>query len=159
MSLATDPNAGDSKQTLAARLEAALKAWAMALPSHMHFNEPNLTMAVSKLSSSVAEIKASGWMYAYMHAVAECGMFYLQAAVASVSDGVFTARRQSQAIENLIVIMDAINQTGREGFSCKYPFSMQRLRWPNFGFQSYSPYSSFLTGRSTLRNRTFLSET
>ncbi|WVQ90096.1 hypothetical protein IAS59_003873 [Cryptococcus gattii] len=121
MSLATDPNAGDSKQTLAARLEAALKAWAMALPSHMHFNEPNLTTAVSKLSSSVAEIKASGWMYAYMHAVAECGMFYLQAAMAPVSDGMFTARRQSQAIENLIVIMNAINQTGREGFSFLFP--------------------------------------
>ncbi|WVQ74396.1 hypothetical protein IAR50_003997 [Cryptococcus sp. DSM 104548] len=121
MALATDPSPGDSKQVFALRLEGALKTWAMGLPQHMHFNEPNLTHAVGKLASQVPEAKTSGWMFAYMHAAAECGMFYLQAAVAPVSDGIVTARRQSQAIENLIVIMDTIGLAGREGSCFVFP--------------------------------------
>jgi hypothetical protein len=61
-----------------------------------------------------------------MHALAECGMFYLQAALASSPvgansgtdgwdmDGVNTAQRQSQAVENLLVILEAIGEKGRQ---------------------------------------------
>ncbi|WVQ81187.1 hypothetical protein IAT38_003309 [Cryptococcus sp. DSM 104549] len=116
MSLATDPHTGDSKTILALRLEAALKSWAAALPRHLHFNEPNLSSSVAKLASPVAEIKTTGFLYAYMHAIAECGMFYLQAAVApQQSDVEGTAHRQRQAVQNLMVIMDTIGQAGREG--------------------------------------------
>ncbi|ODN97268.1 hypothetical protein L198_03831 [Cryptococcus wingfieldii CBS 7118] len=121
MALATDSSSGESKQVFALRLEGALKNWAMSLPRHMHFNESNLTHALGKLASQVPEAKTSGWMYAYMHAAAECGMFYLQAAVAPASDSVVTARRQSQAIENLIVIMDTIGLAGREGSCFVFP--------------------------------------
>ncbi|WWC90977.1 uncharacterized protein L201_005916 [Kwoniella dendrophila CBS 6074] len=123
MTLATDSKTerSESKQNLASRYESALKGWAIALPRHLHFDEHNLSAAVNKLSSSVPEIKITGWMYAYMHAVAECGMFYLQAAVAQYTDGAYTAQRQSQAVDNLTVIMDTIGRNGREGCCFLFP--------------------------------------
>ncbi|WWC63776.1 uncharacterized protein I303_106381 [Kwoniella dejecticola CBS 10117] len=123
MTLATDTQSDRSepKQNLASRYESALKGWALSLPRHLHFDEHNLSAAVSKLASPVAETKMTGWMYAYMHAVAECGMFYLQAAVAQYTDGAYTAQRQSQAVDNLTVIMDTIGKNGREGCCFLFP--------------------------------------
>ncbi|WVW79615.1 hypothetical protein I302_101584 [Kwoniella bestiolae CBS 10118] len=123
MTLATDSKTDRSepKQNLASRYESALKSWAMNLPRHLHFDEHNLSSAVNRLASPVAEIKMTGWMYAYMHAVAECGMFYLQAAVAQFTDGAYTAQRQSQAVDNLTVIMDSIGRNGREGCCFLFP--------------------------------------
>ncbi|OCF78879.1 hypothetical protein I204_00823 [Kwoniella mangroviensis CBS 8886] len=123
MTLATDSKTDRSepKQNLASRYESALKSWAMTLPRHLHFDEHNLSSAVNKLSSPVVETKMTGWMYAYMHAVAECGMFYLQAAVAQFTDGAYTAQRQSQAVDNLSVIMDTIGRNGREGCCFLFP--------------------------------------
>ncbi|WVO15432.1 hypothetical protein L204_103090 [Cryptococcus depauperatus] len=112
----------DAKQIQAARLEDRLKQWAMALPKHLAFDQLNLSTAVRKINSRVGEVKVKGWMYAYMHAIAECGMFYLQA-VTSTSDPRFTAKRQNQAVENLMVIMDAIGEAGREG--CFFATSWQ----------------------------------
>ncbi|WRT69303.1 uncharacterized protein IL334_006287 [Kwoniella shivajii] len=123
MCLATDTKAdrSETKQNLASRYESALKSWAMALPRHLHFDEHNLAAAVSKISSPIVDNKTTGWMYAYMHAVAECGMFYLQAAVAQYTDGTYTAQRQSQAVDNLSVIMDTIGKPGREGCGFLFP--------------------------------------
>ncbi|KAK8844085.1 hypothetical protein IAR55_006879 [Kwoniella newhampshirensis] len=121
MLLATDMKGGGSKSTVAARLESALKTWAMGLPRHLHFDEHNLANAVGMVNSPVLAVKATGWMYAYMHAVAECGMFYLQAAVAQQSEAGHTAQRQSQAVENLTVIMDTIGKAGREGCCFLFP--------------------------------------
>jgi hypothetical protein len=89
--------------------------WALNLPRHLRFDEVNLSAAMTKLASPLAEVALSGWMYAYMHAVAECGMFYLQAAIAQTPGATFTAQRQSQAVENIAVILDALGQRGREG--------------------------------------------
>jgi hypothetical protein len=50
-----------------------------------------------------------------MHAVAECGMFYLQAAVAQQPGASWTAQRQSQAVDNIAVVLDAMGEKGREG--------------------------------------------
>ncbi|WWD21259.1 hypothetical protein CI109_105743 [Kwoniella shandongensis] len=121
MLLAIDTSSNESKPNVASRLESALKSWAMSLPSHLHFNEHNLATAVGMLNSPVVEIKATGWMYAYMHAVAECGMFYLQAVVAQQTEAGHTAQRQSQAVENLTVIMDTIGKAGREGCCFLFP--------------------------------------
>ncbi|OCF38758.1 hypothetical protein I317_07464 [Kwoniella heveanensis CBS 569] len=121
MALATDPKSAETKHGLASRLESSLKSWAMSLPRHLHFDEHNLSAAVTKLSSPVPEVKMTGWLYAYMHAVAECGMFYLQAAVAQQTDATYTAQRQSQAVDNLTVIMDSIGRSGREGCCFLFP--------------------------------------
>ncbi|WVR08862.1 hypothetical protein IAU60_005921 [Kwoniella sp. DSM 27419] len=121
MALATDPKSAETKHGHASHLESSLKGWAMGLPRHLHFDEHNLAAAVAKLGSPIPEVKMTGWLYAYMHAVAECGMFYLQAAVAQQTDAAYTAQRQSQAVDNLTVIMDSIGRTGREGFFFIFP--------------------------------------
>lgn len=69
---------------------------------------------MAKLQSPLPFMAAEGWLYAYMHAVAECGMFYLQAAVALQPGSSWTAQRQSQAVENIAVILDALGERGRE---------------------------------------------
>jgi hypothetical protein len=50
-----------------------------------------------------------------MHTVAECGMFYLQAAIAQQPGASWTAQRQSQAVDNIAVVLDAMGERGREG--------------------------------------------
>ncbi len=78
----------------------------------MRFDETTLAHAVTRLHSPVPTISRSGWLFAYMHAVAECGMFYLQAAMAT-NGASWTAQRQSQAVDNIAVILEAIGQKGR----------------------------------------------
>jgi hypothetical protein len=99
--------------------DASEQNWALNLPRHLRFDEINLSAAVAKLSSPLPDVALTGWMYAYMHAVAECGMFYLQAAIAQTPGAPFTAQRQSQAVDNIAVILDALGQRGREGPLCE----------------------------------------
>lgn len=87
----------------------------MNLPSHLRFDEHNLALAIARLQSPLHHVALGGWAFGYMHAVAECGMFYLQAAVAQQPGSVWTAQRQSQAVENIAVVLDALGEKGREG--------------------------------------------
>lgn len=69
---------------------------------------------MKKLESPLAPISGAGWMYAYMHTLAECGMFYLQVVAATSVGTVITAQRQAQAVDNLSVIVNTLGQRGRE---------------------------------------------
>lgn len=102
-----------SKSNCTTRSKLILQSWAHALPSSMRFDENTLTAAVAKLNSSQQTVSRSGWLFAYMHAMAECGMFYLQAALATIG-AEYTAQRQSQAVDNIAVILEAIGARGRE---------------------------------------------
>ena len=91
------------------------QSWALGLPRHLRFDEPNLSVARTNLSSALPSTSVSGWMYAYMHALAECGMFYLQASGTNASASPsWTAQRQSQAVENIVVILEALGARGRQ---------------------------------------------
>lgn len=96
-----------------ARSKLTLQTWAHALPSSMRFDENTLSTAVARLDSTRHTVSRSGWLFAYMHAMAECGMFYLQAALATIGAD-YTAQRQSQAVDNIAVILEAIGARGRE---------------------------------------------
>ena len=72
---------------------------------------------MSKVVSSLPARAINGWMYAYMHVIAECGMFYLQAAVDSSG---WTAQRQSQAVNNIAIILEALGERGRQSPLGKY---------------------------------------
>jgi hypothetical protein len=86
----------------------------MSLPPHFRFDENNLRAAMGKLSSPLAMVSGAGWMYAYMHTLAECGMFYLQVVAAAAVGTVITAQRQAQAVDNLSVIINTLGERGRE---------------------------------------------
>lgn len=105
-------NAGSPGPMLAAQYEQALKAWALDLPRNLRFDEVNLSLSVSKLKSPIPAVSFTGWAFAYMHAVAECGMFYLQSKHAGAP---FAVQRQGQAVDNLTVMIDALGERGREG--------------------------------------------
>ncbi|KAL7425105.1 hypothetical protein Q5752_000793 [Cryptotrichosporon argae] len=117
MSIANNGGAGshEAKHMPAQHYEQALKAWALDLPRHFRFDEVNLNNAVAKLHSPVPETAFSGWAFAYMHAVAESGMFYLQAAASQAGGGHWTVGRQGQAVDNLAVILDSLGERGRQG--------------------------------------------
>ncbi|ORY28827.1 hypothetical protein BCR39DRAFT_187902 [Naematelia encephala] len=99
--------------------EHALKSWAMTLPPHLRFGETTLNLAVSRLASPVASTVLAGWMYAYMHILAECGMFHLQA---SADRG--AGQRQSQVVDNLVVLLDALGEAGRANPQIQIPLSL-----------------------------------
>ncbi|KAK4685553.1 hypothetical protein P7C73_g4594, partial [Tremellales sp. Uapishka_1] len=111
---------GHSQHT-ANQYEQALKGWAASLPRDLRFDEVNLANAVARLHSPVTEISLSGYLYAYMHAVAECGMFYLQATGSLRGGANASAARQSQAVDNLGVIIGALGERGREGPLVLFP--------------------------------------
>lgn len=92
--------------------EQALKAWALDLPRHLRFDEINLSNSVAKLSSPIPDVAFNGWTFTFMHAVAECGMFYLQSKHTGAGVAV---QRQGQAVDNLTVMIDALGERGREG--------------------------------------------
>lgn len=92
--------------------EQALKSWALDLPRHLRFDEVNLSLSMAKIQSPVAEVAFAGWSFAYMHAVAECGMFYLQS---KHTGAPFAVQRQGQAVDNLTVIIESFGERGREG--------------------------------------------
>lgn len=62
-----------------------------------------------------------------MHAIAECGMFYLQAAVAQQPGASWTAQRQGQAVDNIAVVLDAMGERGREGPLSEFKNSYYRI--------------------------------
>ena len=90
-----------------------LQSWALSLPRHLRFDENTLTSSVNKLSSPLHTSSRSAWLFAYMHALAECGMFYLQATLAT-NGASWAAQRQSQAVDNIAVILEAVGVRGRE---------------------------------------------
>lgn len=106
------PQMSYARKIRLARDKLILQTWALSLPRHMRFDENTLTAAVARLNSPVPTISRSGWLFAYMHAVAECGMFYLQAALAT-NGASWTAQRQAQAVDNIAVILEAIGSRGR----------------------------------------------
>ncbi len=116
MTVANNGGAGapDTRQIPASQHEHALKAWALSLPPSLRFDEPNLCLNIAKIHSPVSQTSLTGWLYTYMHAVAECGMFYLQAAATHIPPGLM-AKRQGQAVENLAVILHSLGEKGREG--------------------------------------------
>ena len=69
---------------------------------------------MTKLASPLPATSSGGWLYAFMHAIAECGMFYLQSTIAPATGTRWTAQRQSQAVDNIAVILEALGERGRE---------------------------------------------
>ena len=84
----------------------------MSLPRHLRFDEHNLSSAAFRLSSPVQAVISSAWLFAFMHCVAECGMFQLQSALVNTGER-WALQRQNQAIDNIVIIMDAIGERGR----------------------------------------------
>lgn len=105
-------NSANANPMFGHSFEAALKAWATELPRNLRFDEVNLPLMMPKIKSPVPVVAFSGWAFAYMHAVAECGMFYLQSKQGG-SPTAFT--RQGSAVENLSVLIDELGERGREG--------------------------------------------
>jgi hypothetical protein len=60
-------------------------------------------------------MSATGFCFALSHSLAESSQFYLQSIAAQSGDvdAGMTARRQSQAVDNLAVILDTIGDIGR----------------------------------------------
>lgn len=108
MMFANNGNGGLSAE----QYEQALKSWALDLPRHLRFDEINLSASVAKINSPIPEVAFNGWAFTYMHAVAECGMFYLQSKHSGAGVAV---QRQGQAVDNLTVMIDALGERGREG--------------------------------------------
>ena len=88
----------------------------------MRFDERNLAEASRGLQSPMHHTAIASWLYAYMHALAECSMFFLQAIVALQPGSPYTAERQGQAVENLGVILEAMGPRGRSCPMGMYPF-------------------------------------
>jgi hypothetical protein len=120
MVIANDSGAGshEARHLPAGHYEHALKAWALDLPCHLRFDEVNLSLSIAKLTSPVPEVAFAGWSFAYMHAIAECGMFYLQSKHAGTP---FAVQRQGQAIDNLTVVIDSLGERGRQGPLMLFP--------------------------------------
>ena len=55
-------------------LKQALSQWSNSLPQHLELNAINLNIAMMSMQSGA---NSSGWCYAFMHAFAECSVFYL----------------------------------------------------------------------------------
>jgi hypothetical protein len=74
-------------------------------------------MAMSRLSSTVPETSMSGFLYAYMHMIAECGMLYVQAAKASVTAMETTSSATMlRTMENISILLDHLGSRGRESY-------------------------------------------
>lgn len=114
MAIANNGGAGshEARHLSPSHYEQALKSWALDLPRHLRFDEVNLSLSMAKIQSPVPEIAFAGWSFAYMHAVAECGMFYLQS---KHTGAPFAVQRQGQAVDNLTVIIESFGERGREG--------------------------------------------
>lgn len=87
----------------------------MNLPLNWHFNSDNFVKHVNQLTSPIPAVSLSAFCFTFAHALAESSQFYLQSAAALVGevDAGTTARRQSQAVDNLIITLDAIGDIGR----------------------------------------------
>ncbi|KAJ9103827.1 hypothetical protein QFC21_002289 [Naganishia friedmannii] len=97
-------------------LEAELRAWASCLPEHLQFNDRNFVLNVKKLGSAIPTTASCGFCFALMHSIAESSQFYLQsiAAIAGDISHSITATRQSQAVDNMTVVIDTIGDIGRQ---------------------------------------------
>jgi hypothetical protein len=102
-----------NQHRLRVRMMLTQQTWARSLPRHLSFDENTLNSSVNKLSSPLHTTSRSAWLFAYMHALAECGMFYLQATLAT-NGADWAAQRQSQAVDNIAVILEAVGVRGRE---------------------------------------------
>lgn len=100
------------------------QAWASCLPEHLQFNDRNFVLNVKKLGSVIPTTASCGFCFALMHSIAESSQFYLQsiAAIAGDISHSITATRQSQAVDNMTVVIDTIGDIGRqspEGTHCR----------------------------------------
>lgn len=102
------------------------QAWSTSLPPALHFDQDRLGLAVLRLNSTVPETSMSGFLYAYMHIMAECGMLYVQAAKASVTSMESTSSAMMlRTMENISILMDHLTPRGRESYLSKYPCPLQ----------------------------------
>ncbi len=124
-----------------------------ALPVHLRFDESNLYTSLQKLSSPLSFVYASGWCYAYMHAMAESGMFYLQAAAMALGQAPseITSQRQAQAVDNLGVILQSIGDVGRSAPASEFGGALDMLieLLTHSSSQCSSRSSSSPTGKPT----------
>ncbi|KAJ9120112.1 hypothetical protein QFC22_003010 [Naganishia vaughanmartiniae] len=92
------------------------QAWASCLPEHLQFNDRNFVLNVKKLGSAIPTTASCGFCFALMHSIAESSQFYLQsiAAIAGDISHSITATRQSQAVDNMTVVIDTIGDVGRQ---------------------------------------------
>jgi hypothetical protein len=106
-------------------LSIVSQAWAWSLPPNWHFNNDNFVNNVNKLNSPIPAVSLSAFCFALAHALAESSQFYLQSAAALLGevDAGTTARRQSQAVDNLIVTLDAIGDIGRHSPESRFMLS------------------------------------
>lgn len=125
------PGSQEARHLPVSHYEQALKSWALDLPRHLRFDEINLSHSVQKIQSTIPEVSLSGWAFGYMHAVAECGMFYLQSRHLGAP---FAVQRQGQAVDNLTVVIDSLGERGREGPLSKFvgvDFSLRQCSFPS----------------------------
>lgn len=72
---------------------------------------------MSRLASTVPETSQSGFLYAYMHMIAECAMLYVQASKAAATG--FSASVLApmlRTMENISILLDHLGPKGRESY-------------------------------------------
>ncbi|CDZ97627.1 Transcription factor domain, fungi [Phaffia rhodozyma] len=116
--------------------EASLAAWAQSLPPGLQFNKANLEAAGRKIKDGTWAVEegeqsenggSTGHLFAGIHMAAEVAMFFHLQAVKKSSSGIdtpkeeFLSRRQAQAIENIVFLLEAVGEKGRRNPSCFFP--------------------------------------
>lgn len=73
---------------------------------------------MSRLASNVPETALSGFLYAYMHMIAECAMLYVQASKAAATTGINQAALAPmlRTMENISILLDHLGSRGRESY-------------------------------------------
>lgn len=117
--------------------EASLKTWAQTLPAGLQFNETNLKAAVDRIhhrpvgdgalaEESIGPGGDSGHAFAVLHTAAEVCMFFVLQSVRSTravdaAQDQHLARRQSQAIDNIVYVLNAVGEKGRQNPCLFFP--------------------------------------
>ena len=97
----------------------------MSLPTHLRFHEFTLSTAANLVNSPLPFVVRTGWFFAFMHCIAESGMYSLQSALVASGER-WPADRQDQAVDNIVVIMDALGRKGRSAPLCDFAFKSYR---------------------------------
>lgn len=117
--------------------EASLKTWAQTLPAGLQFNETNLKAAVDRIhhrpvgDGTLTEETTgpggdSGHAFAVLHTAAEVAMFFQLQTVRTTRNvdagqDQYLARRQSQAIDNIVFVLNAVGEKGRQNPCLFFP--------------------------------------
>jgi hypothetical protein len=123
--------------------EASLKTWAQTLPAGLQFNEANLKAAVDRIhhrpvgDGALAEETTgpggdSGHAFAVLHTAAEVAMFFQLQTVRTTravdpGQDQYLARRQSQAIDNIVFVLNAVGEKGRQNPCLFFPLYVRLL--------------------------------